>query len=70
MFDWLQSLYENALANAERRIGGYEDPENRWGILVAVLAAFVIAWAIHRYLSKGRSRRQDQDRDDDARWDD
>ena len=49
--DFLKSLYDNAMANAERVTGGYaSDPESRWGLLVAVLAAVAAGLAIRAFL--------------------
>jgi hypothetical protein len=52
--EWLQSIYENAMANMERQAGAYGDSENQWGFLIAILAAVVVGIAINRYLKSRR----------------
>jgi len=72
--EWLQRIYENAMANMERRTGAYEDPENQWGFLLAILGAIAVGFAINHMLKKkkrggGRGDQGgDQGNGDDAKW--
>jgi hypothetical protein len=36
--EWLKSIYDNAMSNAERMTGGYAaSEESRFGLLIAIL---------------------------------
>ena len=69
--EWLQRIYENAMANMERHTGAYSESENQWGILLAILGAIAVGFAINHILKKrrGGGRGGNQGRDgDDAKW--
>ncbi|HMB75945.1 MAG TPA: hypothetical protein VKN76_06070 [Kiloniellaceae bacterium] len=57
--EWLQNIYDNAMANMERHTGAYSDSANQWGFLVAILAAVVVGIAINRYLKSRRGGGRD-----------
>jgi len=63
--EWLQNIYNNAMANMERQTGAFADSsENRWGFLVAVLAAIVVGIALNRFIKSRRGGGQDRNGDD------
>lgn len=63
MFEWLQALYDNAMANADRRAQAYDSPDGVM-ILVGLLAVLAVVLGL-RYLSRRPPPGKD---DDDARW--
>ncbi|MEM7171389.1 MAG: hypothetical protein AAF530_14550 [Pseudomonadota bacterium] len=61
MFDWLNQIYENAMANMDRRVGSYGDSEVQWGIILSILAAVLAGWAILSLMRKGSSKNKDEE---------
>jgi hypothetical protein len=60
--EWLKSIYDNALSNAERMTGGYaESDESRFGLLIAILAAVAAGIALNAFLRSRRGQRRDDD---------
>ena len=65
--EWLQRLYDNAMANMERQTGAFADSENNWGFLLAILAAIVLGIAINRFIKNRRGGGQGGNRND-GKW--
>lgn len=63
MFEWLQGIFDNAMANADRRANAYDSPDGIM-VLVGILAVLAVILGL-RYLSRRPPSGKD---DDDARW--